>query len=219
MGPGAQEGNSHESISGTAHHQRAVHTEVNATDWVTMRRQRPHEPSSADVPKKYSLIIAPTCKNIALWRELETVQIIVMSQQRFPATAASHASISPATNSPGRRAYPSLGWQILICAGRMRWFTCRAVPETDGFVVASGGDRFGVGRPRQAGDASHVTHEGVHMCASFGIPNHGGSICRGRGNPSAIGRDARLGDGFVVAAQLKGGLEVGTEGLVGLAVA
>lgn len=51
------------------------------------------------------------------------------------------------------------------------------------------------------------------MRARLGVPYHGGGICGGGGYPPAVWRDADLGDGFLVAAKLEIGAEVGAEGL------
>lgn len=57
------------------------------------------------------------------------------------------------------------------------------------------------------------------MRARLSVPYHGCAISGSRGNPPAVGRDANLGDGLLVAAQLERRLEVGAERLVGVAVA
>ena len=60
----------HEPIAGTAGNQRAVSNEVYAADRVRMRGQGAHHPSGAHIPEEDSLIVRPTDKHVALWREL-----------------------------------------------------------------------------------------------------------------------------------------------------
>lgn len=138
----------------------------------------------------------------------------MVAQQRLPPSTAPHTPIRPPTDASRRRANPALGRKVLVCAGGVRRVARRAVPQPDGLVIRAGRDRLGVGTPRQAGHAGHVADERVHVCARLCVPDPGGAVRGGRGDPSPVGGDAHLGDGALVAAQLEAGLEVGAEGLV-----
>lgn len=133
---------SHQPIRGAARHQRTIQTEVNAAHWVTMRRQAPHKSPRAHIPQEHRLIVAPARKYVALGAEGETVQVIVVAQKGFPASAAPNARITgtPA-DAPSTRTNPPNGGGggVIVGASSVGRVACGPVPQADGLVVGAGG--------------------------------------------------------------------------------
>lgn len=72
----------HETIAGTAGNEGAVSYEVHATDWIRMRGQGAHHFARPHIPEEDSLVVRATDKHVPLWRELQRVDVIMMSKKR-----------------------------------------------------------------------------------------------------------------------------------------
>lgn len=209
----------HQPIRRTTRHQCAVHTKVDPTHRIAVRRKTPHQSTRSHIPQEHRLIVATTREDIALWRKCQTVHIVVMSQQGLFTTTTPYTTVSrPPSDTSSTRAYPANGGQTLVSTNRVCRVTRYPVPQPDGLVVRTRREGFGVGRPGETRHAGHVAHQGVHVRARLGVPDHGCSIRGGRGDPSAVGGDADLGDRLLVAAQLEVGAEAGAEGLALVAI-
>src|SRR5689334_6121093 len=99
---------------------------------------------------------------------------------------------------------------IPTCVG---WIGRDSIPQPDSLVIGSCRQRVAIGCPGNARNSCHVPNKRVDILAGFGVPDFGGAICGGGGDPSSVGGDADLADGGGVAAKCSSFLVVGCYGL------
>ena len=74
---------SDETVQCARDNQRPVEDDINASDRVRVCRQRAKDTCAADVPNEDGFVVGAADENVALWREGDRVDVVVVTNEWF----------------------------------------------------------------------------------------------------------------------------------------